>query len=193
MLYIVVCGFKYLFVRYLNIFETVKHLNSKVMKAKLFLLSICVLFLSVGATAKIKDGKALTGNSLTNFGKYTIVQSDAPMVIDNKVVPTFDLMYEKTSAPVRIGVVREKKCTTFLLRSDEFEIQYSCKKGVFGVQKMEKKYRELPDEATSTKLNKVSYFAQRVICQNQKTEDELLGLIACYFPNLVNEQYQASF
>ena len=39
----------------------------------------------------------------------------------------------------------------------------------------------------------VSYYAQRVICQNMKSDDELLGLIACYFPSLVNEEYQASF
>jgi hypothetical protein len=43
------------------------------------------------------------------------------------------------------------------------------------------------------KLNRVSYFAQRVICTNKKSEDELLGLIACYFPALVNEDYQANF
>lgn len=164
------------------------------MKAKLLFLSICVLFLSVGASARMNDGKALTGNSLTNFGKYSIVKSDAPMVIDNQVVKTFDLTYENTSAPIRIGVLTEKKnCTTFLLRSDEFEIQYSCKKGVFGVKKMDEKYCQLPFEATASKLNKVSYYSQRVISQNPKTEDELLGLIACYFPNLVNEQYQANF
>ena len=164
------------------------------MKAKLFLLSICVLFLSVGASARTNDGKALTGNSLTNFGKYSIVQSDAPMVIDDQVVKTFDLTYENTSTPIRIGVLKEKKnCTTFLLRSDEFEIQYNCNKGVFGVKKMDEKYCQLPGEATLSKLNKVSYYSQRVICQNPKTEDELLGLIACYFPNLVNEQYQANF
>lgn len=164
------------------------------MKAKIFLLSICVLFLSVGASAKVKDAKALTGNSLTNFGKYTIVQSDAPMVVDNEVIKTFDLTYENTSAPIRIGVLKQKKnCTTFLLRSDEFEIQYSCNNGVFGVKKMDKKYCELPEEATSSKLNKVNYYSQRVICQNPKSQDELLGLIACYFPGLVNEQYQANF
>jgi hypothetical protein len=164
------------------------------MKAKILLFSICVLFLSVGASAKIKDGKALTGKSLTNFGKYTIVVSDAPMVVDNEVLPTFDLMYENTSAPIRIGVLREKKnCTTFLLKSDEFEVQYSCKNNVFGVQKMDKKYCDLPQEATLSKLDKVSYYSQRIICQNPKSQDELLGLIACYFPSLVNEQYQANF
>ena len=43
------------------------------------------------------------------------------------------------------------------------------------------------------KLDRFNYFSQRVICQNKKSEDELLGLIACYFPKLIKEDYQASF
>lgn len=164
------------------------------MKTKLFILTICIAILSMGATAKIKDGKAMTGNSLTNLGKYTLVNSDNPMVVDNQVVKTYELTYESTNNPIRIGVLDDKKndCKKFIVRSDEFEIEYTCVKGVFGVKKMETKYQELPKEEIALKLNKVSYYSQRVICQNKKSEDELLGLIACYFPNLVNEEYQAS-
>lgn len=163
------------------------------MKTKLFILTICVALVSLGASAKIKDGKTLTGNSLTEFGKYTIVVSDAPMVINNEVVKTYDLMYENTVNPVRVGLVQEKQCTTFVVRTDDFEIQYSCNKGVFGVKKIESRFQTLPKEEMNAKLNRVSYFAQRVICTNKKSEDELLGLIACYFPALVNEDYKANF
>lgn len=163
------------------------------MKTKLFILTICVSILSLGATAKIKDGKAMTGNSLTEFGKYTVMNSEAPMVVNNKVLKTYDLTYENTDNTIRIGLVKEKNCTTFIVRSDEFEIEYTCNKGVFGVKKMEPKYQELPKEEMEMKLDKVGYYSQRVICQNKKTEDELLGLIACYFPNLINEEYQAGF
>jgi hypothetical protein len=72
-------------------------------------------------------------------------------------------------------------------------MQYSCSKGVFGVKKMEKRFQEIPKDEVDAMLNKVNFYAQRVICQNQKSEDELLGLIACYFPKLINEEYQASF
>ena len=147
----------------------------------------------MGATAKIKDGKALSGTSLTDFGKYTIVNSEAPLVVNNGVIKTYDLMYENTSNTVRIGLVKEKDCTTFIVRSDEFEVEYTCNKGVFGVKKIEPKYQELPKEEMKAKLDKVAYYAQRVICQNKKSNDELLGLIACYFPDLVNDEYQANF
>jgi hypothetical protein len=163
------------------------------MKTKLFILTICVALVSLGASAKIKDGKALTGNSLTEFGKYTIVVSDAPMVINNEVVKTYDLMYENMVNPVHIGLVQEEQCITFVVRTDDFEIQYACNNGVFGVKKIESRFQTLPKEEMDAKLNRVSYFAQRVICTNKKSEDELLGLIACYFPALVNEDYQANF
>ena len=163
------------------------------MKTKLFILTICVALVSLGASAKIKDGKALTGNSLTDFGKYTIMVSDAPMVINDEVVKTYDLTYENTSNPIHIGLVKGEECVTFIVRSDDFEVQYKCNKGIFGVKKIDPKYQTLPKEEMDAKLNRVSYFSQRVISNNKKSEDELLGLIACYFPSLVNEEYQANF
>lgn len=163
------------------------------MKTRLFILSICAVLISLGTSARVTDGKALTGNSLTDFGKYKIVKSEAPMKVGNKVIETYDLIYENTKHPVRVGVLDEGKCTTFIVKSDEFEVEYKCNNGVFGVKKIEERFQELPAEANSAKLNRVSYFAQRVICQSNKSEDELLGLIACYFPSLVNEQYQANF
>lgn len=165
------------------------------MKTKLVLFSICLAILSMGATAKIKDGKAMTGNSLTEFGKYTIVNSQAPMVYQDQVLETFELTYENTSAPVRIGILceDEKKCKTFIVRTEEFEIEYACRNNVFGVKKMESRFQELPKEEMELKLDKVAYYAQRVICQNKKSQDDLLGLIACYFPDLIKDEYQASF
>jgi len=163
------------------------------MKTKLFILTICIALVSLGASAKIKEGKALTGNSLTEFGKYTITVSDEPMIIASEAVKTYDLMYENTGNPIRVGLVKEEQCTTFVVRSGDFEIQYSCNKGVFGVNKIESRFQTLPTEEMDAKLNKVNFFSQRVISANKKSEEELLGLIACYFPVLVNEKYQASF
>ena len=163
------------------------------MKTKLFLLAIGVALLTIGASAKIKAGGSLTGNSLTDFGKYTITVSETPMVVNNEAVKTFNLMYENTTNPVQIGQVKTDECITYIVRSDEFEIQYTCNKGVFGVKKLETQYQQLPKAEMEAKLDRVNYFAQRVICQNKKSEDELLGLIACYFPKLIKEDYQANF
>lgn len=163
------------------------------MRTKLFILTVCVAFLSLGASAKIKTGQALTGNSLTEFGNYSITVADAPMMINNEAVKTYNLMYDKTSNPVKIGVVKADDCSKFIVRTDEFEVQYTCNKGVFGVKKIEAQYQQLPKEEIDAKLERFNYFSQRIISQDKKSEDELLGLIACYFPKLIKEDYQASF
>ncbi len=162
------------------------------MKTKLFLLTVCLALFSVFANAKIKDGKAMTGNSLSDLGQYEITRSDAPMVYDNKVLDTYDLKYENATNTVKIAVLQEKKCRTFIVRNEEFEIQYTCTNGVFGVKKIEKRFQEIPEAEMNMKLDRVGYYAQRVICQNKKSLDEYLGLIACYFPDLVKEEFQAS-
>ena len=163
------------------------------MKTKLFILTVCVALLSLGASAKIKTGQALTGNSLTEFGNYSITVANTPMMVNNEAVKTYDLMYDNTSNPVKLGVVKTEDCSKFIVRTDEFEVQYTCNKGVFGVKKIEAQYQQLPKEEIDAKLERFNYFSQRVICQDKKSEDELLGLIACYFPKLIKEDYQASF
>ena len=163
------------------------------MKTKLFILTVCVALLSLGASAKIKTGQALTGNSLTEFGNYSITVADAPMMINNEAVKAYNLMYDKTSNPVKIGVVKTENCSKFIVRTDEFEVQYTCNNGVFGVKKIDARYQQLPKEEIDAKLERFNYFSQRVICQDKKSEDELLCLIACYFPKLIKEDYQASF
>ena len=79
------------------------------------------------------------------------------------------------------------------MKSDEFEVQYACNNGIFGVKKLEKRFREIPEAEMSAKLNRVSYYGQRVISTQQKSQDEYLGLIACYLPDLIKQEYQASF
>jgi hypothetical protein len=163
------------------------------MKTKLVLFSIGLLMMGLGASAKMKGGQVLKGNSLTDLGKYSITKSESPMIVNNQAVVTYDLVYENASKPVKIGVIDEKKCKTFLVRSSEFEAQYACNHNVFGVQKMERKYRQLPEGTSDGKINRVSLYAQRVISQNPKSEEDLLGLIACYLPNLVDKEYLAQF
>jgi hypothetical protein len=163
------------------------------MKTKMYFFSVCLLLAAFVVTAKKEGGQVISGNSLTDFGAFTLVESQTKMVVANQAIPTWELIYENTSKPLQIGVIKDKKCTSFLVRSGEFEAQYSCAKNVFGVKKMDSQYRELPEEEFNSKLSKTDFYAQRVISQKPKTEEEMLGLIACYFPNLVDPQYHALF
>jgi hypothetical protein len=73
----------------------------------------------------------------------------------------------------------------FIIHTDAFEVEYVCKKHVFGVNRINKDYQTVPSKEIDEMMDNAQFYAQRVISQNPKTEQELLGLIACYFPSLV--------
>lgn len=78
----------------------------------------------------------------------------------------------------------------FIVRTDNFEVECICKKHVFGVKKVNDGYRTVDLARVNAVLDNFQFYAQRVISQNPKNEEELLGLIACYFPSLIKEQYR---
>jgi len=163
------------------------------MKARIIITALFLTFLCLGVQAKVNDAKAITGSSLSEFGKYSIEMSEVPMKLNNEEVKTYELVYENTNRTIQVGVLPERNCTNFILKTDMFEVEYVCNKGVFGVKKIDKGYANISKEMNEAVLDKVGYYAQRVITQNPKTEEELLGLIACYFPRLIKDNYKGKF
>lgn len=163
------------------------------MKTKILFFTVCLILLAVAGSARVKDAKALTGSSLSVFGKYSINVADSPMKINGEEIKTYELVYENAGRTVQIGVLPKENCTNFILKTDMFEIEYICNKGVFGVKKIDKNMASISKDINEAVLDRVGYFSQKVITQNQKTEGELLGLIACYFPSLIKEEYRQSF
>lgn len=165
------------------------------MKTYLMLCALCLAVLIAGGATKEKgkEPKILAGQSQTNFGKYEIRPSEDPMVINGQELETYELSYENASKPIQVGFLKTKKCKTFILRNEHFEIEYACEKGVFGVKKISKDYQLIPTTRNEAVLNLSQYYNQRVICQNPTSKEEILGLIACFYPMLIKEEYLASF
>jgi hypothetical protein len=170
-----------------------KQLKTEIMKTKFFILMVCITVVSLGIQAKVKDAKAISGKSLSEFGKYSVQLSETPMKIKGTELKTYELTYENADKSVMIGVLPQESCTNFVVKTDLFEIEYVCNKGVFGVKKINRDYASLSKDMNEAVLDRVDYYSQRIISQNPKTEDELLGLIACYFPNLIKDEYKGKF
>jgi hypothetical protein len=130
---------------------------------------------------------------MSEFGKYTIEVSNSPMKINGETVKTYQLSYENADRTVTIGVLPQKTCTNFIIKTSMFEIEYVCNKGIFGVKKINQDHASIAKDINESVLDRAGYFSQKVITQNKKTEEELLGLIACYFPNLIKEEYRLKF
>lgn len=161
------------------------------MKPKIGFLTMSFLLVCLFTTAKEKGSLLISGQSLTEFGQYSLQLSSQPMKIGNEELKTYELVYENSDSPVLIGIKKTKKCMNFIVRTDNFEVEYVCKEHVFGVKRINKDFQTIDTNAINEMLDNADFYSQRVISQNPKTEEELLGLIACYFPSLIKDEHLA--
>jgi hypothetical protein len=129
---------------------------------------------------------------LTELGQYSINTSSEALRIGDETLKTYELKYSNSDSPVLIGVKKTKKCMNFIVRTDNFEVEYVCNKHVFGVKRINKEYQTVSRETIDKMMDNADFYSQRVISQYPKTEEELLGLIACYFPSLIKDQNLSS-
>lgn len=157
------------------------------MKTRFGILTICLLLVSLFAEAKVKEPAVVSGQSLTELGEYTISPAQEALTYGNEAFKTYELRYSNMDAPILIGVKKTKKCMNFIIRTNNFEVEYICNKHVFGAKRISKEYQTVPTEVINAMMDNHDFYTQRVITQYPKTEEELLGLIACYFPSLIKD------
>ncbi len=161
------------------------------MKTKLRILTLCLLLAGLFGTANAKTTSLLSGQSLTELGQYRISPSNKALKIGDETLKTYQLSYANSDSPVLIGVKKTKKCMNFIVRTDNFEVEYICNNHVFGVKRISKEYQTVSAAMINKMMDNTDFYSQRVISQNPKTEEELLGLIACYFPSLIKDDQLA--
>lgn len=161
------------------------------MKTKLAFLTIGLLLVCFVTVAKERSTSLISGQSLTELGQYSINTSAEALQVGGETLKTYELVYSNNNSPVLIGVKKTKKCMNFIIHTDNFEVEYVCNKHVFGVKRINNQYQTVSTEVINKMMNNAQFYAQRVISQNPKTEEELLGLIACYFPSLIKDEYLA--
>jgi len=152
---------------------------------------LCLLLVGFTSTAKTKEASLLNGQSLTELGDYQISQSSNALAIGNETLKTYELTYSNSDSPILIGVKKTKKCMDFIVRAKNFEVEYVCNNHVFGVKRINKDYQTVPTATINKMMDNADFYTQRVISQNPKTEEELLALIACYFPSLIKDDFLA--
>lgn len=158
------------------------------MKTKLGILTLSLLLACLFTTAKEKGTSLISGQSLTELGQYDIRLSSDAIKCGSEALKTYELSYSNIDSPVLIGVKKTKKCMNFIVRTNNFEVEYVCNKHVFGVKRISKEYQTVASDVINEMMDNADFYTQRVISQNPKSEEELLGLIACYFPSLIKDK-----
>lgn len=153
------------------------------MKVKNYVMS--VMFLMIVGTLSLNAGQPIRGESYTEFGDYSIVLSDTPMVINGKELITYDLKYSNVNDVIKIGIDETKRCKNFIVKHPGFEIEYVCTKKSFGVSMMDPEYSSIALETVNAIMDNNQFKYQERILSEQQPTDELLQLIASYFPQLI--------
>lgn len=160
------------------------------MKIKSFLILSLAGFLSFSTFASDSNNVLLSGDSNTELGKFTITKSDKDISVKDSNLEVYLLDYENGERPIYIAIDQGKKCKNFIVRSKHFEIQYKCKKNKFGVTYMQPKYTSIDPDVNSERLNEEEFSKQRILSSKQNTDEEIMKLIACYFPSLLKDNYK---
>ena len=129
----------------------------------------------------------LTGDSQTKFGVYQLSSSPNSVVIGDVAFKTWELTYTGSSEKFLLFLVPGNDGdSSFIVRNDKFEIQYTISYEKFGVTWVDPEKRTVKKKEVMKQINLNSFESQTVLTSNQKTEEEYLGLIACFMPLLFN-------
>lgn len=148
------------------------------------LISAGMLLLSVSLMA----AEPMSGNSNTEFGNFTITPSAEPIMKGKLALETYDLIYDNVKMPVKIGVEQRKNCKNFIVRYPSFEVQYVCNKHGFGVTRIEPGTETVKNVIVDALIDETQFAYQEVILRKAESDEELLKLIACYFPKLMKKE-----
>ncbi len=156
-------------------------------KLSIFFILTVLSFVAIKAYATDlpESSIKLTGNSNTHLGNFEI--KELPMAnMNGESLRTFELTYEKAQKTVLIYLDERAKCRDYVVRSKNLEVSYRCKKGSFGVQLVSGKFAKYKPELNDLFLAHEEFEKQKQISEGSQSIEESLGIIASYYPNLLN-------
>jgi hypothetical protein len=145
-------------------------------------LTIILLALCVSVSAST----VLTGSSNTSYGDYKIVKNEQLTVIDNVAYLSWTLNYQgmdKKFTVLYSPGINGQCC--FTIRNADFEIIYANVNGKFGARLVEPGKRTISKWKVMQQMNMEQFMMQEVLTSSPKTEEEYLGLVACFLPLLL--------
>jgi len=154
--------------------------KAKVLK-RIAALTLSLMFVSATAFA---DGGAnevfLSGSTNTAAGDYVVTGSDEVYHFQGEEFKVYNVYYDNPSHNMKIAVVENTNCKTFLAYDGQFWFRYNCTKDGFGVRKAMFNSADIRDNFDANE-----YRDQSVLVKTRKIEkDQAVSLIAAYLPKL---------
>lgn len=149
------------------------------------ILSLFIVATLLGTAGFAMDPVA-KGKTNSCLGNYVIEKASDPVMVNGNALETFVVSYENSDITLTVAVDEsDKKCTSYLVQSDQLTMQYDCNGKYFGVKAVDRKYKTDGLATDKEHLNRQQYFHQKVITQLEKSKIDHVKLISVYFPQLV--------
>lgn len=137
-----------------------------------------------GTTALFAEGEAsdkyLNGSSNSAAGNYVVTASDDVYHFQGHEYKVYNVYYDNPEHNMKIAVLEEGDCKSYIAYTDEYWFMYNCTKKGFGVRKAMFSSPDVKDN-----FNAENYQDQTVLVRTRKIDkDTALGLIASYLPRL---------
>ena len=150
------------------------------MKHKVFIA--VVLLFSISA---LWANQKIEGNTNTTYGNYTLTETDNVIVINNVAYKIWDLCYQKCEEKFQILCAPcNTKNSFFIVRGEDFEIEYSSNNRGFGAKLVDKSLQSVKKQLIMRKIDQNKLINQGVLTDKVQSSEEYLGLIACFMPLL---------
>ncbi|MFA9390282.1 MAG: hypothetical protein ACERKD_10760 [Prolixibacteraceae bacterium] len=149
------------------------------------ILILAVVLFTTFSVQSFAAANTLKGSTLSEFGNYSLVPSDQLVVINNVAYKTWDLTYSGTDQKYQVFYApgNNGECC-FTVRSNNFEIQYAKQLNGFGVRVVDPAKRTMKKKDIMKQIEYNQFVSQLVLTPNEKTQEEYLGIVACFMPLL---------
>jgi len=136
------------------------------------------------STALFAEGGAsevyLKGSSTTAAGDYTVTSTDDVYLYQGKEYAVYNVYYDNPAHNMKIAVLEEENCKSFIAFTENYWFRYNCTKDGFGIRKAMFSSAKARDA-----FNANQFQDQTVLVKTRKIDkDVALGLIAAYMPKL---------
>lgn len=143
---------------------------------------------SILSLASFSKAPVAKGKTHCCLGNYIIEKANDPILVDGVPLKSFVVSYDNSDMTVTIGIDNsDKKCTTFIVMSDDLTVQYDANRNRFGVNKVNKKYLDDGHKTSDMLLNRSEYFHQKVLTQSVCSQLDYVKLISVFYPKLVKD------
>ena len=143
-------------------------------------VTLSLLFMSTALFAEGASEVFLSGSSNTSAGDFVVTGTDDVYHYQGKEYKVYNVYYDNPRHNMKIAVLEDENCNTFLAYTNNYWFRYNCTRDGFGVRKSMFKSPTIRDE-----FNAREYRDQTVLVKTRRIEkDQAVGLIAAYLPKL---------